>query len=262
MGHAAEDASLAETGLADDLGTVARVINPRGQGPAVLVCEHASAAIPDMFRELGLAAEDRLSHAAWDIGVRELAEGISAALDCPLVISCVSRLVYDCNRPPEATDAMPEQSERIAVPGNRGLSAAERTFRTRAIYEPFRTLLSETLDARPDAALVTLHSFTPVWNGVQRSAELGLVHEADDRLARAALDAAPLYLPWRTGLNVPYGPADGVTHTLKQHALPRGIRNVMIELRNDFLRSEDQIAGAAAALAALLAGVLPAEVRG
>lgn len=259
MGHAAEDASLAETGLAEDLGTVARVINPRGQGPAVLVCEHASAAIPDLFRELGLSGEDRLSHAAWDIGARGLAEALSAALDCPLVVSCVSRLVYDCNRPPEAADAMPEQSERIAVPGNRGLSAAERAFRTHAIYDPFRSLLSETLDARPGAALITLHSFTPVWNGVQRAAELGLVHEADDRLARAMLDAAPRHVPWRTGLNEPYGPADGVTHTLKQHALPRGMRNVMIELRNDFLRSDAQIARAGAALGALLAETLGAE---
>jgi predicted N-formylglutamate amidohydrolase len=35
--------------------------------------------------------------------------------------------------------------------------------------------------------------------------------------------------------NQPYGPDDGVTHTLKLHALPNGLLNVMIEIRNDLI---------------------------
>ncbi len=35
--------------------------------------------------------------------------------------------------------------------------------------------------------------------------------------------------------NYPYGPADGVTHTLKRHGLTREIANVMLEIRNDLI---------------------------
>jgi len=35
--------------------------------------------------------------------------------------------------------------------------------------------------------------------------------------------------------NDPYGPEDGVTHSLKIHGLAQGLPNVMIEIRNDLL---------------------------
>ena len=38
--------------------------------------------------------------------------------------------------------------------------------------------------------------------------------------------------------NDPYGPENGVTHTLKTHAMPRDMQNVMIEIRNDLIRTE------------------------
>ena len=39
----------------------------------------------------------------------------------------------------------------------------------------------------------------------------------------------------RIARNDPYGPADGVTHTLRLHGLQNDLPNVMIELRNDLL---------------------------
>jgi len=38
--------------------------------------------------------------------------------------------------------------------------------------------------------------------------------------------------------NEPYGSEDGVTHTLKEHALPGGHLNVMFEVRNDLIANE------------------------
>ena len=54
---------------------------------------------------------------------------------------------------------------------------------------------------------------------------------------------------WRVARNRPYGPEDGVTHTLRRHALPGGLLNVMLEVRNDLLRSEAQCAEMAEVLA-------------
>lgn len=244
--------------LRDEDGPAAEVINPGGRGALVLVCEHASRFIPPALADLGLAPGDRESHAAWDIGARDLALHLSEALDAPLVAARVSRLVYDCNRPPEAPDAIPARSEVVEVPGNRNLGEAERAARVRDVYHPFRTLLSRTLDAHPEPfAVVTIHSFTPVYHGRQREVEMGLLHDDDPRLARAMLDAAPAHLPLLTRLNEPYDAADGVTHTLREHAISRGVANVMVEVRNDLLRDGAGIARVGDGLARLLAQVLP-----
>ena len=112
--------------LSVDDGPAAEVVNPNGRAPVCLVCEHASAAIPSSLGALGLADADRYSHAVWDIGAEELARTLSRRLDAPLVLARVSRLVYDCNRPPEREDAMPARTETIDIPGNRDLTPAER----------------------------------------------------------------------------------------------------------------------------------------
>lgn len=255
-GAGLKNGSVRGTGLAvrgsetrPDAGPVAEVIGGEGSGPLVVVCEHASPTIPEAFGGLGLAAEAALSHIAWDPGAAELASRLARAFDSPLVRARVSRLVYDLNRPPEAADAMPVQSEIYRVPGNEGLTPAERAARVEAYYRPFEALLDATLAARPGAVLVTVHSFTPVFHGVRRSVEVGIVHDTDARLADAMLGAA-------SGLDVrrnePYGPTDGVTHTLRRHALPRGLLNVMLEVRNDLLASP----GAVDRMAARIGGWL------
>jgi len=189
------------------------------------------------MRDLGLAEADRYSHAAWDIGAEALARDLSQRLDAPLIVARVSRLVYDLNRPPTAPDAMPAQSGEVTVPGNRDLSQAERDARAAEVYEPFHDALSKLLDGfdRPPA-FVTIHSFTPVWNGEARGTEIGLLHDEDARLANAMLDHADPGL--MTELNAPYSARDGVTHTLRRHAIARGLDNVMIEVRNDLLGTE------------------------
>ena len=152
------------------------ILNETGKGRVVLLCEHASAAIPPEYDGLGLAEADRTSHAAWDPGARALSLALSQVLDAPAVASKVSRLVYDCNRPPEAASAMPERSELIEVPGNAGLTQVQRAARTRAVYDPFCAAVSRVLDARgPDAVVVTVHSFTPIYFGQAEGGRVGAV---------------------------------------------------------------------------------------
>ncbi len=229
------------------------IINPGGKGRVVLLCEHASNRIPVEYNGLGLSDADRNSHAAWDPGALALTQVLSQALDAPAVTSTVSRLVYDCNRPPEAASAMPEKSELIEVPGNVGLTQLQRDARTGAVYRPFCAAVTAELENRgPDTVVVTVHSFTPVFYGQPRNVELGLLHDDDSRLVDAMLRRAGDIPHRRTERNEPYGPTDGVTHSLRLHALSRGLPNVMIEVRNDLLGTEKQIAGIALDILALL----------
>lgn len=214
------------------------VINGEGRGGVLLLCEHASCHIPARFEGLGLRPEWRESHAAWDPGALDLSKALAEALDSPLVAGLVSRLVYDCNRPPEAESAMPIRSEVVEVPGNIGLSAQARQDRIDSIYRPFCAAVDGALENGP-RALITVHSFTPIYNGAPRTTEIGILHDTDTRLADLMLAHAPDTL--RIDRNRPYGPQDGVTHSLKLHAIRHGIPNVMLEVRNDLLTTEADV---------------------
>ncbi|MFB2550727.1 N-formylglutamate amidohydrolase [Ensifer soli] len=225
-------------------GEPVAVENAAAKGPFVFVCEHASKRLPERLGTLGLPDEALGAHIAWDPGALAVAQRLSRALDGVLIHQRFSRLAYDCNRPPTAEGAMPAKSEVYDIPGNRDLTPKDRAERVAEIYEPFRHALSALIRARLDAGrptiLVTMHSFTPVYFGRPRAVELGILHDADSRLADAMLLAAERSA---TALavrrNEPYGPEDGVTHTLIEHGLANGIANVMLEVRNDLLETED-----------------------
>lgn len=224
----------------DDVVTVS---NPSGAGRVILVCEHATNAIPEEFDGLGLSEEARQSHIAWDLGALAVAEAMAVHLNAPLVVQRVSRLVYDCNRAPDASDAIPDVSEYQDIPGNVGLSGADCAARAQRFCAPFCDALSACIEQRRARAqtegeapvLVTIHSFTPVYKGERRAVEVGILHDRDARLADQMLDSAQTDGAFVALRNMPYGPADGVTYTLARHAVPHGLLNVMIEIRNDLI---------------------------
>lgn len=225
---------------------VVEVANADGNGDFVLACEHASRQIPAEFAELGLEADALESHIAWDPGALAVARRLAESLDAPLVAARFSRLLYDCNRPPDSAGAIPAKSEIYEIPGNRSLSPAARQARVERFYLPFRNALAATLDRQQHCGrapvLVTIHSFTPVYEGIARDLDIGILHDKDARFAEALLATMTADTEFAVRRNEPYGPQDGVTHTLRTHALGRGLLNVMIEIRNSLLNSEtDQL---------------------
>ncbi|PRX11608.1 UNVERIFIED_ORG: putative N-formylglutamate amidohydrolase [Martelella mediterranea] len=227
-----------------------------GQSRIMLICEHAGRAIPERLGDMGLAADLLESHIAWDPGALAVAKLLSAALDATLVHQRFSRLVYDCNRPPEAADAIPDVSEIYEVPANSGLGPVARAERAEALYLPFHeridTLLDERAHAGRKAIIVTVHSFTPVFKGKKRDVEIGILHDRDRRLADCMLERAGAAGGYDVRRNEPYAPVDGVTHTLRRHALQPGLLNVMIEIRNDLIAD----AAGQGAVAGFVAGLL------
>jgi predicted N-formylglutamate amidohydrolase len=226
----------------------------------ILVCEHASHRLPRQIGTLGLPPEARRAHIAWDPGAMGVARTLARHLDATLVAAQVSRLAFDLNRPPDADTAMAAQSEVHAIPGNAGLPPEERVARTEAFYLPFHTalhgLIARRLAVRRTPVLVTVHSFTPVWFGTPRATELGVIHDADDRLARIVAEEAQATTGLRVALNDPYSAADGVTHTLRLHATPYRLPHVMLELRNDLIATPDAQADMAGRLAPVLTASL------
>jgi predicted N-formylglutamate amidohydrolase len=215
------------------------LVNGGGRSPYVLISEHASNRLPKSLGTLGLPESELQRHIAWDIGAEKVARLLSRLIDAPLVLQRYSRLAYDCNRPPDSADAMPVISETTHIPGNRNLSPDDKLMRVHEIYRPFHAAIADLLDRRAAGGtrsmVVTIHSFTPVYKGKPRAVELGILHDRDTGLADKLITSFPTL---DARLNEPYGPNDGVLHTLNLHAAPRGLRHAMIEIRNDFLLDE------------------------
>jgi predicted N-formylglutamate amidohydrolase len=218
------------------------ILNESGRSAYLIVCEHAGRKVPRALKSLGLAAHEFDRHIAYDIGAEQVARGLSQSLDAPLVLQRYSRLVYDCNRPPDSPSAIPTLSELTEVPGNHDLDAAQRRQRIEGIYDPFHREVARLIDERQKAGaavvFVTIHSFTPIFKGITRRLHVGLLFDRDRRLTD---QIAPLLRDdgrFDVRCNEPYGPADGVCHTLNVHAGARGLPYSMIEIRNDLISSE------------------------
>lgn len=213
-------------------------INPAGQSPFLLVCDHASNRIPAAYGNLGLKPHQRLTHIAWDPGALAVSLQLADTLDAPLVQSTVSRLIIDCNRGPQAVDLIPVVSERTDIPANVGLPDSERKARLAAYHAPFHAAIDALLDQRQregrETILVAIHSFTPTYRDVPRPWPIGLIPGIEEGLTRALLaalaeDAPELNIGW----NEPYAARKEVTHTVEEHGDRRGLPTTMIEIRHN-----------------------------
>ena len=237
------------------------VVNEGSASPFLLLGDHAGRAIPARLNGLGLPPEALDRHIAWDIGVAGLGERLARRLDACFVRQAYSRLVIDCNRRPGAADRMPAVSDGQTIPGNGALAPAQAAARVREIYDPYQGRITALLDQRRAAGrrtlLVSLHSFTPVFQGVPRPWRYGVLHRGDSALSRRTLALLQQDLGEEAGDNQPYA-MDGTDNTVPLHADPRGLDYLELETRQDLIADGP---GQDAA-AALIAGCLTRALAG
>jgi len=233
-------------------------------GPAgarvLLVCDHASPRVPAALHRLGLTQADLSRHIAVDIGAAALTRHVAAALGAPAVLAGYSRLVLDVNRPPGHPTAIPATSDTTAIPGNRDLSAADRQVREEVLFHPYHgaivaelSRLSLTCEA---PALISIHSFTPVFQGEIRPWQLGVLWDYDPRIAVPLMDALAADPDLCIGNNLPYSGRNETGYTATTHAQPAGRPHVMIEVRQDLLGDAAGVAHWADVLVAALRPIL------
>lgn len=212
--------------------------------PLILVCEHASRFIPTGLNDLGLSHEAAREHIAWDIGALALAEGLSRALGATLLAANYSRLLVDLNRPLQAPDSIPAQSEIYQVPGNRGLDEATREYRRQSLFEPFHSRLTDLIDERVAQGralrVVGIHSFTPVYHGQPRTLEVGVLFGKGVKYAQRLIDGLGRH-PLKVAGNEPYKINPLGDMTVPVHGDARGLESVLIEVRNDLLRTPENV---------------------
>lgn len=215
-----------------------RVLNPQGRARLLVVCDHASNRIPARLQNLGLDELALGRHIASDIGAGEVAELLSARLDAPAVLASYSRLVVDCNRGLNDPTSILAVSDGEFIPGNQGLSDADKAERAQQFFYPYHDAIRRRLQSFERRnivpAFVAVHSFTPIFKKVRRPWQIGILWDKDPRIP------APLLAMLRAqgvavGDNEPYSGRAPADHTVDHHAEGGGLPHVSIEIRQDLI---------------------------
>ena len=230
--------------LGSEDGPPFQVINPEAQTPLLLLCDHASNAVPQSLGTLGLPSKVlEETHIAWDIGAANLTCKLAKRLNARAILGGYSRLLIDCNRQPGDPSSIPEVSDGVIVPGNQNLNDAEAEQRLETFFWPFHHSITQELANLwrngPPPAIVAVHSFTPIMmnNGETRAWHIGILWNHDPRMAIPTIRWLRADSNLLVGDNQPYsGREKGFT--LDQHAGAAGLPHMCLEIRQDLIADE------------------------
>ena len=185
----------------------------------LVTCEHGGNRIPVRYRALFAPLRTALSsHRGYDPGALVVARDLAKAFDAELLYSTTSRLLVELNRSPG--------NPRLWSEAIRALPLEERKRILERHYKPYRNAVESRVSAaiaNGDRVLhISSHSFTPRLDGVERTADLGLLYDPARARERA------ICLEWQRELrttapglsvrrNYPYrGYDDGLTTHLRR----------------------------------------------
>ncbi len=141
----------------------------------VLSCEHFTNTIPEEYKSLFLNADKILeTHRGWDIGANIILKYLENTYGITPWKGEVSRLLVDLNRSIGHKNLYSEFSKV--------LSRADRIAILDSYYYPYRdSFESEIIGLNPTKKQpiihISIHSFTPIWKGLPRNAEIGILYD-------------------------------------------------------------------------------------
>ncbi|MHA1165443.1 MAG: N-formylglutamate amidohydrolase [Alphaproteobacteria bacterium] len=208
----------------------------------LIVCDHASNALPGEYGTLGLPQQQLERHIGYDIGAASVTRILAKQMNAPAILSGFSRLLIDANRGDDDPTLIMRLSDGAAVPGNADYDAVERERRISCYYEPYHQAINDAIDESIDAgrppALFSIHTFTESWRGTPRPWHATILWDKDPRLPVPLLHALHGEAGLVIGENVPYtGELKG--DCLYRHATQRGLAHALIEIRQDLVREEE-----------------------
>ncbi|MDQ8726966.1 N-formylglutamate amidohydrolase [Bradyrhizobium sp. LHD-71] len=216
--------------------------NVSGPSPFLFTCDHYGRLVPRALGDLGVPPAEWERHIAWDIGIAGVTALLSKALDAHMIAQRYSRLVIDCNRPPGVSSSIPVLSEATPIPGNENISDESAAARRKEIFQPYHDRIADILDERArdnrTTVFVAMHSFTPVYAGVERPWHIGMLYNRDARLAKILMALLHAEGDLVVGDNQPYAASDATDYAIPVHAEPRGLVHTGIEIRQDLIGDE------------------------
>lgn len=204
----------------------------------LLLCDHASNALPPRYGTLGLPEEQLARHIGYDIGVEAVTRRLAEALNAPALMTRFSRLLIDPNRGRDDPTLIMRLSDGAVVPGNAYIDEAEREHRKQTYYDPYHNAVSEILERMHVGArtpvVFSIHSFTPNWRGVDRPWHVAILWDQDGRLPLPLIGALEAEGDLVVGNNEPYT-GELEDDTLNKHGTKRGFAHALVEVRQDLI---------------------------
>jgi predicted N-formylglutamate amidohydrolase len=228
-----------ESLLAPDEPDPVAVQNPNAASAILFLSDHAGRRIPRRLGTLGLGTADRERHIAWDIGIQGVTTPLADKLGATYIYQRYSRLVIDCNRRPGSAQSVMPISDGTEIPGNANLSAGEVRARENEILRPYQETIERELERRKAAArpivIFSMHSCTPVFGGVARPWQIGVIAHTDWRIGDPLIELLSAGTDFCVGRNKPYEVSMEMDYTIPVHAEGRGLPYVEIEIRQDLI---------------------------
>ncbi|MEJ1238637.1 N-formylglutamate amidohydrolase [Chryseolinea sp. T2] len=226
----------------------------------VITCEHAGNNVPERFIHFFSSATEQLeSHLGWDPGAREIGAFLSQQLKAPFYKCESTRLLVEPNRS--------LNSESLFSKYVQQLTNEEREEVLNQYYFPHRSAVEDWVRLSPKPILhISVHSFTPVFNGVVRDVDIGLLFDPDraqeNRFCVAWLDGLQdTVQDLRCRFNEPYkGTDDGFTTYLRTKFPDDEYLGIEIEINQKFVGTYD-MDRVTSALLNTLRNALAAESR-
>jgi len=214
-------------------------LNPNNN--VVITCEHASNELPDDY---AWTDKDRRNftneHWAIDIGAFKIAQALAQELKCVFVHALYSRLLLDVNRTLVADTLFRKDGDGQEVDLNKDMTYEEEQRRIRRFYMPYYEALREVSNKVNPTYVLSIHSFTPLYEGQTRSTEIGVLYSHESTEFALKLNQGMDDKGYYSEVNKPY---DGLTSlgALKSvlyssNSVER--RGVTFEFRNDILLDE------------------------
>jgi predicted N-formylglutamate amidohydrolase len=243
---------------------VERIAATTSRPPILLSAEHASERLPPGWSWPASDARLAGTHWAYDLGIADITRAVAAALGAPAVLSRFSRLLIDPNRPLDSDTLFRREADGLPVGLNAALTPADRERRIDTYYRPYHDALAEMVAAHPGVNMLSLHSFTPCYEGQRRTVEVGVLFDLHEAWAERWYGALSVH-GWVMARNAPWSGRNGLMYAVQHHAVQHGRQAVELELRQDLTTDPDArqrlVDGIVAAVRAL-GEEAPASVAG
>jgi predicted N-formylglutamate amidohydrolase len=241
-----EQSSANDVGGAIVVSEAFELVRGAPDAPVFFTCEHASQRLPPgwAWPEPDLRLVD--THWAYDLGAREITLALARELGATAVLARFTRLLADPNRDAAHDDMFRALADGQPVLLNTGLDEADKQRRIEQYHRPYHEALDAALAAhcsRADEAhaaprhghkplLFSVHSFTPLYQGVPRDVELGVLFNQDEDDA-LKLGATLMRHFQRVAYNEPWSGRSGLIYSAERHATKYGLRALELEVRQD-----------------------------
>lgn len=220
----------------------------------VLICEHAGNRIPEAWENLGLPDAFLQTHFGFDLGSKKLTLEIARKIGATAIVSEYSRLFLDYNRKMHDPACIRPDMGGIPIPLNLSVSDEEKELRERIARYPVENAIRDWVEGSQSKAkaVISIHSFSPVWELTFRKCEIGVMWKWDDRLPVPLMQSIRECGPFEVDDNLPYSFKDNDWFTLDRHGLAIGVPNAYIEVRNNLIDDAQSLEKASSVLAAAM----------